>query len=159
MTDGYIMNLRERIGHIPMVIACASVIVYDEQRGMLLQKRKDNGKWCYHGGSIEPNETAEAAARRELFEETGLVADEMSLYDIASGPDQHFSYPNGDEVHIVDVVYLCKNFSGELNLEQSEVVDCQWFAFDHLPEINLPTKAPTLKFAKEMLEKQNRERN
>ncbi|WP_369293181.1 NUDIX domain-containing protein, partial [Klebsiella variicola] len=42
-----------------MVIACASLIIYDENRGILLQKRADNGKWCYHGGSVEPNEKVE----------------------------------------------------------------------------------------------------
>ncbi|MGO2898813.1 MAG: NUDIX domain-containing protein, partial [Lactococcus cremoris] len=59
MAEGYVMDLRKKIGHVPMVIACASLIIYDENRGILLQKRADNGKWCYHGGSVEPNEKVE----------------------------------------------------------------------------------------------------
>lgn len=43
MAEGYVMDLRKKIGHVPMVIACASLIIYDENRGILLQKRADNG--------------------------------------------------------------------------------------------------------------------
>ncbi|CAM3089217.1 NUDIX domain-containing protein [Lactococcus hircilactis] len=152
MAEGYIMALRQKIGHVPLVVACASVIIYDENKGILLQKRKDNGSWCYHGGSIEPGETAKQAAQRELFEEVGLHAQKMNLYTVASGADQHFKYPNGDEVHIVDTVFTCSDFSGAIQLESSEVSDCQWFYWDELPEnINLPTKEPIINFVKEHL--------
>lgn len=151
MADGYMMNLREKIGHIPMVIACASVITYDPEKGILLQRRKDNGTWCYHGGSIEPGETAQEAASRELFEEVGLRAGEMELYTVVSGEEQHFFYPNGDEVYIVDTVFICQDFSGNLKIEEAEVSDVRCFAFDNLPENLMPsTRTPLLKFAKEM---------
>ncbi|GBG96396.1 NUDIX hydrolase [Lactococcus termiticola] len=153
MAEGYVMDLRKKIGHIPMVIACASVITYDEEKGILLQRRKDNGNWCYHGGSIEPGETAQEAAAREMLEEVGLKAGKMELYDVVSGEEQHFFYPNGDEVYIIDSVYLCKDFEGDLKLEAAEVTDVQWFAFDDLPENLMPsTKTPIQKFAKEMLD-------
>ena len=90
MAEGYVMDLRKKIGHVPMVIACASLIIYDENRGILLQKRADNGKWCYHGGSVEPNEKVEEAAKRELYEEVGLKAGKINLYTVASGTEQHF---------------------------------------------------------------------
>jgi len=154
MAEGYVMDLRKKIGHVPMVIACASLIIFDENRGILLQKRADNGKWCYHGGSVEPNEKVEEAAKRELFEEVGLKAGKINLYIVASGTEQHFFYPNGDEVHIVDTVFTCNDFSGEILLEESEVLDCQWFAFDNLPEdILIATRGPILSFCKEMLQK------
>ncbi|WP_374284912.1 NUDIX hydrolase [Lactococcus sp.] len=147
MAEGYIMELREKIGHIPLVIACASVIIYDEKKGLLLQKRVDNGTWCYHGGSIEPGETAQEAAKRELFEETGLIAGQMTLFTVASGEEQHFFYPNGDEVYIIDSVFICQDFSGHHELEASEVSDLKWFSLDELPEnLNQPTQTPTKEF-------------
>ena len=62
----YIRNMRKYIGHERLLIAGASVIVY-KGGNVLLQKRKDNGCWCYHGGCIELGEAVEETAKRELL--------------------------------------------------------------------------------------------
>lgn len=156
MAEGYIMDLRKQLGHIPMVIACASVIIYDEKRGVLLQKRKDNGKWCYHGGSIELGESAEEAAKRELFEEVGLKAGKVALYTVASGEEQHFFYPNKDEVYIVDTIFSCNDFSGEIRNEEAEVTQTHWFSFEDVmrlsqDQISQPVRTPLLNFVQEKI--------
>ncbi len=50
---------------------------------LLLLQRGTNGRhagaWGSPGGKIELNESAEDAARRELFEETGIIAPALSL--------------------------------------------------------------------------------
>jgi 8-oxo-dGTP pyrophosphatase MutT (NUDIX family) len=57
----------------------ASVIVEDRHGRLLMQLRDDRpdvpagGLWAFFGGGIEPGEGYEAAAIRELAEETGLV--------------------------------------------------------------------------------------
>lgn len=71
----------------------------------------DNHQWGYAGGSIELGETVEEAAKRELFEEMGLVADEMELFYINSGEETHYIYPNGDEVYNVEIIYICQQIS------------------------------------------------
>jgi 8-oxo-dGTP pyrophosphatase MutT (NUDIX family) len=48
----------------------AGVIYRTPDDLVLLVHRTDGLGWAFPGGSIEPNETAEAAARREAFEET-----------------------------------------------------------------------------------------
>lgn len=49
----------------------AAGVIFRAPTGRLLLVRRTDGKgWAWPGGSIEPNETAEAAARREAFEET-----------------------------------------------------------------------------------------
>ncbi|WP_285013164.1 NUDIX hydrolase [Lactococcus garvieae] len=152
MSEGYVLDLRKVLGPRPLVVACASIIIYNEE-GILLQKRKDTGCWSYHGGSIEPGETAEEAASRELFEEIGLTVENMELFTVCSGEEQHFCYPNGDEVHVVATVYVSQDFSGQMVFEESEVLDAQWFAFDQLPENIMPsTRTPLLEFAKKMRE-------
>lgn len=110
----YIMDLRAIVGHRPLLQVGASVIVVDPQGRILLQLRSDNHCWGYAGGSVELDEEVEAAAKRELLEETGLVARELELFGVFSGKELHYVYPNGDAVSNVDIVYLCRKYTGTL---------------------------------------------
>ena len=92
---GYIMDLRKIVGHRTLLQVGASVIVEDEQGRVLLQKRTDNHCWGYPGGSTELDERVEDAAARELLEETGLTANNLELFGVFSGPELHYTYPNG----------------------------------------------------------------
>lgn len=138
----YIMDMRRRVGHIPLMQCGASVIVENERGEVLLQQRSDNGAWGYPGGAVELYEHVEDAARRELLEETGLQAGEMELLGVFSGPEMAYTYPNGDQVSNVDVVYLCRDWQGELKCQPGEVEALAFFAPDALPaplhEVNLP---------------------
>lgn len=139
----YILDLRKIVGHRPLLQVGASVLVENAQGQILLQKRRDNHMWGYTGGSVELDERVEDAARRELLEETGLLAGEMTLFGIYSGPELHYTYPNGDEVSNIDVVFLCKDYSGALNAQPSEVEDLRFFSVDSLPEaITPPNRIP-----------------
>ncbi len=53
------------------------------------------------GGALEPGESLEGTARLELLEETGLVARELRLLTVCSGPEYDHTYPNGDRIHNV----------------------------------------------------------
>ncbi len=143
MSD-YIMGLRKLVGHIPLLQLGASVIIEDRDGRILLQKRKDNGCWCTQGGSVELDEVVEDAARRELYEETGLVAGKMELFGVFSGKEMHYVYPNGDEVSNVDIVFLCRNYSGELKVQESELSELRFFKASELPENISPPIIPVL---------------
>lgn len=141
----YIADLRKRIGNMPIIMVGASVIVEDAQGKILLQQRTDNLCWGYAGGALELGETTEAAAKRELLEETGLLAEEMELFGVFSGKDFHHVYPNGDEVYIVDVVYLCRKYTGALKAQDGEVERLRFFSAGELPENISPPVKPVLK--------------
>ena len=141
MTD-YIKSMRKHIGHERLMIIGGSVIVHKNGK-ILLQLRKDNDCWGYHGGCVELGEAVEDAAKRELLEETGLTANSLELMGIFSGAELFYTYPNGDMVANNDVVYLCEDFSGEIITETNETTDLRWFEIDNLPtNISPPVKKP-----------------
>ncbi len=45
---------------------------------LLLGKRRDNGKWTLPGGGMDEGETPGECAKRELWEETGIEAHQLS---------------------------------------------------------------------------------
>jgi ADP-ribose pyrophosphatase YjhB (NUDIX family) len=52
-----------------------SVSVWRDGKVLLVERAKEpRGIWAFPGGHVEPGENLEAAAARELFEETGLSA-------------------------------------------------------------------------------------
>ena len=124
----------------------ASVIVYKGKK-ILLQQRSDNKCWAYHGGKIEIGEIVEEAAKRELLEETGLSVNSMNLFGVFSGPDLHHIYPDGNEVDIIDIVFVCNDFYGALKGQAGEVDNLKWFDISEIPEnLSPPIKRPLLKF-------------
>lgn len=150
--SGYILDLRKTVGHRPLLQVGASVILVDRENRILLQLRSDNHCWGYAGGSVELDEVVEEAAKRELFEETGLIADKLELFGIFSGKETHYVYPNGDEVSTVDIVYVCKEFHGTLKCQDGEVDKLKFFRVDEIPE-NI---SPPIRVALDKWKEQNR---
>ena len=141
---GYILDLRKLVGHRPLIQVGAGIIVEDPQGRVLLQLRSDNHCWGYCGGSVELDEQVEDAAKRELYEETGLIAEDVELFGVFSGPELHYVYPNGDEVSNIDIVFLCKRYSGELKPQAGEVEALRYFALEEIPENLSPPIRPAL---------------
>jgi len=131
---GYISELRKKVGRMPIVAAFSVMVVISPAGLILFEKRKDDGYWDIPGGSIEFNETASDAARRELYEETGLKAKDIVLLDVYSGPLTCYTYFNGDVVSGVDVVYICRDYDGTLAAQEDEVTKLEWINPKELPE-------------------------
>lgn len=138
------MDMRKVVGHRCILQVGASVILEDEHGRVLLQKRVDNHMWGYAGGSVELDEKVEDAAKRELYEETGLIANSLELFGVFSGKELHYIYPNGDEVSNIDVVYVCRDYCGELKRQEDEVVELKFFDYANLPEKLSPPIKPVL---------------
>lgn len=148
--SSYIMDLRAIVGHRTLLQVGASVIVEDNNGRILLKKRSDNHCWGYAGGSVELDEKVEDAAKRELYEETGLTANSLELFGVFSGKDTHYIYPNGDEVSNVDIVFICRDYSGTLMRQESEVEQLKFFAIEEIPkEISPPLKIALNKWIEE----------
>ncbi|MEV4766326.1 NUDIX domain-containing protein [Micromonospora chokoriensis] len=95
----------------------ALVLLVDPSGAVLLQHRDEGiavspGQWSLPGGHVEPGESPEEAARRELLEETGLTADE--LHPLWSGPRPYEpGFPHTVTVHV---------FRGTTTARQEDVV-------------------------------------
>jgi mutator protein MutT len=95
---------------------------------VLLGKKKRGfgmGKWNGFGGKIEPGETREDAARRELREESGIVARAIESRGLL-----RFDFDEGSgplDVHL----YAVLEHEGEP--EESEEMLPRWFALEDIP--------------------------
>ena len=90
----------------------------------------------------------EDCARRELFEETGLIADEIEFFMVNSGPEVHYVYPNGDEVSNIEIIYVCRKYHGELKRQEEEIEELKFFniAEGELDNISPPIRPVVKRF-------------
>ncbi|MFC5471023.1 NUDIX hydrolase [Cohnella suwonensis] len=134
---GYISELRKLVGTRPLIMAGACVLVFDEDRRLLLQKRSDSGDWGTIGGAMEPGESLEEAAARELYEEAGLRAKSFAFVAVYSGKDMYYKYPHGDEIYNVIAVYEAEGVEGVPFVNDDEGLELRYFPLDRpIPELN-----------------------
>lgn len=148
---GYIEELRSLIGHRPVIMVGAGVLITDERGRLLLGKRSDNHSWGIPGGSMEMGETIEETARRETTEETGLKLGKVRLFGVFSGPEFFYTYPSGDQVYNVSIVFESSDFKGRIE-ESEEHSAFRFFDRDHLPE---PLSPPIRPIISQWLEKRS----
>lgn len=140
-------NLRKVAKHMP----ASGVIIVDEKNRVLLQRRIDNNKWCIPGGCMELGETTEETAKREVFEETNLVVEGLSIFDVYSGEEQHWIYPDKNEVYFINVVYITNRFKGTIKVDGVESKELKFFEVDDFPLEITPSNKPILRDVKNRL--------
>ena len=130
------MALDEELSHIPFIQTGAAVVVRDERGRILLQQRKDNGRWWLPGGCQDLGERLETTAVRELFEETGIKVEEkdLILINTLSGEKRKRNYPNGDIVYNNSSLYLIDVPLTDLDIKtNAESKRLEFFDIDNLP--------------------------
>ena len=132
----YVSELRRLVGKRPLLLAAAGVVVVDDTGRWLLQRRVDDGLWGLIGGALELGESFEDAARRELFEESGLSAESLRQLDVYSGPEFQLTYPNGDRAYVVGVTFLAGRVNGTATADGEEGLELAWFPPEHLPVLS-----------------------
>lgn len=96
-----------------------------------VKKEKDihRGKWNGLGGKLEPGETPEECARREIFEESGLIVEKLELKGLLTFP----KFSAGEDWYAF--VFTAHGITG--SLIQSLEGDLQWIAHDELLDLEL----------------------
>ncbi len=98
--------------------------------------RFPTGRYSVLAGYVEPGETLEECAQREVCEEIGI-----DITNIRYFGSQPWPFPNS-----LMIGFTADYASGEITLEESELADAQWFAPDELP--NLP---PPMTIARKLI--------
>ncbi|MEI5906429.1 NUDIX hydrolase [Bacillus spongiae] len=129
----YYKYLRQYVGHKPLILPGSVVIILNEQNEVLLQKRHD-GCWGLPGGLMDLGESFEEVAKREVFEETGLIVENLKLLNVFSGSEYYLKVPNGDELYSVTAVYYSSDISGDMKIDYNESEKIEYFSMCHLPK-------------------------
>ncbi len=124
-------DIRQRflaeLGYITPKVGAEAAIL-DREGRMLLVRRADDGLWCLPCGWVEPNESPEEAAAREVQEETGLEVVPRHLVGVFTRK------PNiGHGPHTaIAVVYLCEVTGGTLRTCH-EVTEARYWRIEDVP--------------------------
>ncbi len=130
----YISSLRDKVGHAPVILVGALVLIFNKDKQVLLQLRSDNESWGLPGGTMEFGESFEEAATREVYEETNLEIQNLKFITNFSGKDYHMVYPNGDEAYTVTALFESEEYEGELSADIKETQNLKFFDLDKLPQ-------------------------
>ncbi|MFW5692170.1 MAG: NUDIX domain-containing protein [Chloroflexota bacterium] len=125
--DGRLRPICPACGHITYVDAKTAVVtmLLHDDHVLLVQRRYDPGcgKWGLPGGFAEYGEDPRETARREVAEETGLIARITDLLDV-------FFVENG----VITIGYRGIVTGGDLHAED-DAEAAAWFPREALPEL------------------------
>ena len=100
-------------------------IIVEGDRGLLVERGQEpqKGCWSLPGGLVEIGEHLKDAVRREVFEETGLEVEPLSVFEVF---ERIMRDETGrPEYHYVLIDYLCRVRGGELKAA-SDVRRAAW---------------------------------
>ena len=117
-----------RAGEYGLVVC---VWVYNDEGQVLMTRRAPGknfaGTWENSGGAAKAGETSLQAIQRELFEETGIRAEEEEFHLIATDTDRNAHY---------DFYCLRRNTPlSEIVLLPGETDDAKWVTFSQIHEM------------------------
>lgn len=129
----------------PRISPCAIVLVHDGGTRVLLGKRANwpVNRYSLLAGFVEPGESLEQCAAREVLEEVGVVVDELRYAGSQSWP-----FPSQ-----LMVGFTARYASGEIVVAEEELESADWFELDALPAL-----PPPLSIARRILEQHTQEK-
>ena len=128
----YVSEIRSIIGHKMLLLAGANVILARDDGFILLQQRKD-GSWGLLGGLLEPGESLEETAVREVKEETNLDINTLNFIKVFSGAEYSFTLANKDEINVITALYFSDDWSGELRNDHTDGLQLKFYPPNRLP--------------------------
>ena len=113
----------------PRLAPAVIVLIHRDER-VLLARGRSFGAPMYStlAGFVEPGESLEQCVAREVREEVGV-----EITDITYRASQAWPFP-----HSLMIGFTARWAGGEISIDESEIVDAQWFSIDELPNVPPP---------------------
>jgi len=111
-------NIAERTNQEENFPKVVRVIIQNKEGKILLLKDKKWG-WNLPGGKIEENETPEEAAKREVWEETNLVVENLEK---VGGKNVFYANLEKGNQHWKGYFYQASQYSGEIRIKETEKI-------------------------------------
>jgi NAD+ diphosphatase len=112
--------------YFPRINPAVIMLVEREGRMLLARNKLFRGPWysCL-AGFVEPGESLEEAVAREVLEEVGIEVEAISY-----AASQPWPFPSQ-----LMIGFYARYRSGEIRVQDSEILDAAWFSPDRLPEM------------------------
>jgi ADP-ribose pyrophosphatase YjhB (NUDIX family) len=104
-------------------LVVALVFIQREDAVLLVKQDYGHQYWSLPGGVVEPGESVEQAAIREVKEETGLDIRITKVVGIYSKPNEH-----------AIAITLEGTATGGTLAPNNEITECRYFKLDELPQ-------------------------
>jgi 8-oxo-dGTP diphosphatase len=120
------------------LVLVAAVALIDRNGRILLQRRRLGGEhgglWEFPGGKVEPGESPQTAALREVEEELGVRLDPEAIRPLTFASDAQA--PPAPRRSYVILLYTCRAWQGEAECREGEEI--RWFAAEELGQLEMP---------------------
>jgi NAD+ diphosphatase len=115
--------------YYPKISPCMMCLIVKGDYCLLAQHEKHRGGfYSTLAGFVEAGETVEQTVHREVAEEVGLNVGGLDYFSSQAWP-----FP-----HQLMIGYFAQYESGDIRIDDDEIVDAQWFHYSRLPEIPPP---------------------
>ena len=131
-TTDQIGTVRPLIGTALYSGVGASAIVTREDGRILMLQHVGESSWRPPAGFSDLGENVAQTAVREVWEETGLSIKPLSIIAVHATPHLNVTYPNGDQVRVVGVVFRAQLQGGSLLLDNDEITAAAWMTKEEL---------------------------
>jgi NAD+ diphosphatase len=112
------------IDYYPRIHPACIVLVHDGSRILMTRAPNFPKRWyALVAGFLEPGETLEACAAREVLEETGVTVDQLAYFG-----SQPWPFP-----HQVMVGFMARYAGGDVVVDHTELEDARWFDAGAMP--------------------------
>jgi 8-oxo-dGTP pyrophosphatase MutT (NUDIX family) len=108
-------------GRANSLVVGGSAIIADAAGRILLERRRDNGKWGIPGGGMHIGETLAECVAREVREETGFLVTVDRIVGVYSDPGHVMVYPDGEARQEFTVCCACTIIGGKLTVSEESL--------------------------------------